>query len=141
MMHSPSDEPLGLTAVGIFLLFGMCMAALAGVTLWHPGTFLDRAWALNPRAYIQLSALGTRLAAAFSLLSLAMALAALGWFGRRRWGWQLTVLIISTQVIGDLVSFIQGEYLRAGTGVAIAGALLVYLTRKKTRRAFLRSVA
>jgi len=48
----------GFTAVGVFLLFGMSMASLAGITLAWRGTFLDRVWALNPTAYTQLAPWG-----------------------------------------------------------------------------------
>ena len=39
----PLAKP-ALTAIGIFLLFGATMAALAGVILLNPGTWLDHLW-------------------------------------------------------------------------------------------------
>jgi hypothetical protein len=39
---SEKGTPRGLTAIGIFLLFGTVMAFLAGTTLVWRGTFLDR---------------------------------------------------------------------------------------------------
>ena len=42
-----TNEP-AFVAIGLFLLFGMTMAALAGTTLVWPGTTLDRIWVLNP---------------------------------------------------------------------------------------------
>jgi hypothetical protein len=44
--------------------------------------------------------------------------------------------IIATQVLGDLVNFLMGDFVRGGTGIAIAGALLLYLLRPKVRAAF-----
>ena len=38
----------GLTAFGVFLLWGASMAFLAAVTLTWRGTVLDRVWAINP---------------------------------------------------------------------------------------------
>ena len=43
--------PQGMAAVGSFLFFGAAMAFFAGATLIWRGTFLDRVWDLNPRAY------------------------------------------------------------------------------------------
>ncbi|HVI80337.1 MAG TPA: hypothetical protein VM715_19715, partial [Candidatus Acidoferrum sp.] len=67
-------------AVGVFLLFGMSMASLAGLTLAWRGTFLDRIWALNPTAYTQLAPLGRLVGAAFLLLAVALGVAQLDGF-------------------------------------------------------------
>jgi hypothetical protein len=112
------------------------MACLAGTTLVWPGTILDRIWALNPRAYNQLSPLGRSVGIPFLILSLALAVAGLGWFKRRRWGWQLAVVVIATRVLGDFVNVVRGQLVQGGLGIAIAGALLAYLLRPKTRSAF-----
>lgn len=106
-----APSPRGMTAIGVFLLFGATMACIAGITLVQPGTVLDRMWALNP----------------FS---------GLGWFKRQRWGWQLAVIIIAIQVFGDFVNVFHGHPLQGGIGIAIAGALLVYILRPNIRAAF-----
>lgn len=112
------------------------MAFLAGATLLWPGTFLDRMWALNPRAYNQLAPLGKPVGLVFLSLAAALALAAAGWLKRRRWGWRLAVAIIGTQVLGDLVSIFYGRLVQGLAGVTIAGALLFYITRPNVRSAF-----
>lgn len=125
-----------MMAIGAFLIFGACMAALAGTTLMWRGTALDRIWVLNKSAYRQLSPAGTYIGVLFLLLSATLATAAVGWFNRNVWGWRLAVGIISTQVTGDLVNLVRGDFVRGGTGLAIAGALLFYLLRPKVRAAF-----
>ncbi len=65
-----------------------------------------------------------------------MVIASVGWFKRRLWGWGLAVGIISTQVAGDSVSLLMGDFVHGGTGLAIAGALLLYLLRRRVRTAF-----
>lgn len=110
------------------------MAALAATTLMWSGTILDRIWALNPKAHLQLAPLGSRLA--FLLLALALAVAAIGWFQKKEWGWRLTVCIIAIQVLGDLVNLTGGDYIRGGIGSVIAGALLIYLCRPPVRALF-----
>jgi hypothetical protein len=126
----------GMAAIGIFLLFGAVTAFLGGTSLvWH-GTRLERIWALNPRAYRELAPLGKAVGISFLLLSVALIVAAVGWFKRRVWGWRLTVAIIATQVLGDLVNMIRGHVVEGGIGVVIAGGLLVYLLRANVRNTF-----
>jgi hypothetical protein len=131
-----ASKPPGFTAVGVFLFFGAIMASLAATTLLWRGTALDRVWDLNPIAYRQLAPLGSKVGILFLLLGAALAMAAVGWFRRRRWGWRLAVAIIATQVLGDFVNCIRGDLLRGGVGVLIAGALLLFLLRPQIRAAF-----
>jgi hypothetical protein len=95
--------------------------------LARPGSALDRIWNLNPRAHEELAPFGRVVGIPFLLLGATLAVASLGWFKRRRWGWQLAVAIIATQVLGDLVNIFRGDLLRGGIGFLIAGALLSYL--------------
>ncbi len=112
------------------------MAALAGITLVFPGTILDRSWRLNPVAYAHLAPLGAPVGIAFLLLALVLAVAATGWWCRRRWGWILAVVIIVIQVLGDFLNLLRGDVLRGAAGVVIASALLFYMTRLRMRAAF-----
>ncbi len=131
----PTTAP-GLTAVGIFLLFGSLMAFLAGSTIVWKGTPLDRMWLLNPLAFQRLARFGQLIGIPFFILSALLALAAIGWIKRRLWAWWLAVAIISTQVLGSAVNFFLGHLLQGGTGALLAGALLFYLLRSNTRGAF-----
>jgi hypothetical protein len=126
----------GFTTIGIFLFFGAVMASFAATTLLWRGTPLDRAWALNPSAYKQLAPLGSMVGVLFLLLGAALATAGLGWFRRRLWGWRLAVVIIGIQVLGDFVNCVRGDWLRGGTGVIIAGALLLFLLQPRIRAMF-----
>ena len=127
MRDATGPKPRGFTAIGVFLFFGAVMASLAATTLLWRGTVLDRLWTLNPTAYKQLAPLGRIVGILFLALSAALITAGIGWFQRRVWGWRLMVVIISTQVLGDVVSCVRGDWLRGGTGVIIAGALLLFL--------------
>ena len=126
----------GVIAIGVFLVFGSAMALLAGITLVRPGTILDCVWALNPHAYSQLSLAGKAVGVLFLLLSGALVIAGVGWLRRRKWGWALAVVIISTQVLGDLVNALRGQVLQGFIGVLLAGALLLYMTRPQVRVVF-----
>ncbi|HEY2109788.1 MAG TPA: hypothetical protein VGH17_07790 [Candidatus Acidoferrales bacterium] len=129
-------ENFGLTAMAVFLFFGAAMATFAGITLLFPGSFLDPIWRLNPDAGEQLRQLGRGVGIAFLGLGAAMIAAAVGWIKRHFWGWALAVVIVASQVLGDLVNAFRGEWLKGVLGAAIAGALLVYLTRRNVRDAF-----
>jgi hypothetical protein len=129
----------GLTAMAVFLVFGATMATLAGITLLFPGSFLDPIWRLNPEAGEQLHQLGRGIGIAFLGLGAAMVAAAIGWIKRRFWGWALAVIIIASQVLGDLVNALRGEFLKGAVGVAVAGALLIYLLQPRVRSAFVRN--
>ena len=135
-MVKRSDRSFGLTAMAVFLVFGATMATLAGITLLFPGSFLDPIWRLNPEAGEQLRQLGRGIGVAFLGLGAAMVAAAIGWIKRRFWGWALAVIIIASQVLGDLVNAVRGEFWKGAVGVVIASALLVYLIRPATRGAF-----
>ncbi len=125
-----------MTAVGGFLFFGATMALLAGFTLLWPGTLLDQAWRLNPDAHRQLVQFAKPAGTLFLGLSAALVTAGLGWFKRRYWAWQLAVVIIAIQVVGDLTNAILGHFVKGGIGAIIAGALLFYLWRRRVRSAF-----
>jgi hypothetical protein len=133
-----NGRPLGFGAIGVFLFFGATMASLAATTLLLPGTALDRAWRLNPTAYKQLFPLGSRIGILFLLLAVLLVVSGVGWFQHRLWGWRLAVAIIATQVIGDIVNLVRGDWLRGGTGFIIAGTLLLYLLTSRVRGAFSR---
>jgi hypothetical protein len=129
-------KPRGFICVGLFLFFGAIMASLAATTLLWRGTYVDRIWTLNPTAYKQLAPMGRMLGILFFLLAASLLAAGIGWFRRRLWGWRLAVVIIATQVAGDVVNCVRGDLLRGGTGVLIAGTLLLFLLRPRNRAAF-----
>jgi hypothetical protein len=129
-------SPRGMTAMGIFLLLGAVMASLVGTTLVWRGTALDNMWALNPRAYKELTTFGRPVGIPFLVLGIVLAVASIGWFKYRLWGWRLAVAIIATQILGDLVNAFMGDVVRGSIGFVIAVALLVYLLRSEIRSAF-----
>jgi hypothetical protein len=112
------------------------MASLAGFTLVWRGTALDWIWTFNPRAYVELAPLGKPIGLLFLFLASALAIAGTGWLKRRRWGWQLAVVIIGTQALGDMANIFYGRIIQGVIGVTIAGALLFHMTRPFIRACF-----
>lgn len=137
MAELPSTRrPRGWLAIGIFLLWGAAMATLAGITLVFPGTLLDRIWVLNPVGHAGLTALGRGVGFLFPLLGLTLAAAGIGWLKKRHWGWILALLLIAGNALGDLLRLLSGAWLEGAVGVLIAGALLIYMTRRAMRNVF-----
>jgi hypothetical protein len=87
-------------------------------------------------AYKQLVPLGGTVGVVFLLLGAVLTTAGIGWFRRRLWGWRLAVAVISTQVLGDVVNCVRGEWLRGGVGIIIAGTLLLLLLQTRIRAMF-----
>jgi hypothetical protein len=135
MVHAAKPSK-GVTLMGILLAFGAAMGALAGALLIWPGSFLDRLWALNPVARVQLVPLGAWIGIPFLLLGATLALTCVLWFQRRLWGWRLAVGIIAAQVLGGLVHVLYGEVLQGLTGLAVSSALLFYLFRPHVKSLF-----
>jgi len=129
-------RPAAFVAIGIFFIFGATMAAYAAATLLWPGTPLDALWALNRQAHTALAPVGRIAGALFVVLSLALAAAAVGWLRRRFWGWLLGVVILALNTTGDLANLVRGEALKGAIGVAIAGLLLIYISRREVRNYF-----
>jgi len=131
-----STRPAGFIPLGMFFFFAATMASYAAVTLLFPGTFLDRAWTLNPSGHSQLLPLGKIVALPFAILGVVALLTAIGWFRRRRWAWIVGVLTIAVNLAGDLANMLVGEFWKGVVGVTIAGLLLIYMTRPGVRRYF-----
>ena len=74
----------------------------------------------------------------FLAVAFALLMAGVGWLRRRRWGKMLGTSLIVVNLIGDLANAIQGERMKGVIGVVIAGLLLVYMTRPRMRRYFVR---
>lgn len=138
-MTASSHSPAVLRLFGFFLIFATTMAALASFLLLKPGTLLDRAWALNPRAHAQFASLGALIPwVGFGFVGLAIlgAYTARLWFQRRLLGWRFAVVGIALQAIGDAVNFLRGERLAGLVGLLIASILLAFLLSQRVKAAF-----
>jgi uncharacterized membrane protein YccC len=65
-----------------------------------------------------------------------MVTASIGCFRRRIWGWWLTITIFVINGLSDAGQILIGHFLEGGIGVAVAGAILFYLSRPKVRGTF-----
>lgn len=132
--HIP--KPKGFLAIGVFFVVGAVLTVASGLTLLFPGTLLDRIWFFKEDAHRQLLTLGRPAGLLFLLLTIALLLAGMGWLKRRLWGWRLGVVLITTNLAGDIVRTFLGSWIEGTLGILLAGLLLFYLTRPGVRGYF-----
>jgi len=129
-------RPLGLTLLSIFFAFGCVMASISCLALLVPGGFLEPLWRLNPQARLALGTMGLLGVALMLIVAVACALAAIGLWIRAPWGYQLAVVVLAVNLVGDVLNVVLRGDLRALIGVPIAGAFIFYLLSSRTRSHF-----
>ena len=121
--------PLGLKLLVAFFSFGAAMCLLTIVLLARPGTALDWLWRLNPEAQANLQSLGALAILMMTVVGSACALAAFGLARRKRWATSLAILVLSVNLLGDLINALVRHDFRTLIGLPIAGVLIWYLLR------------
>jgi len=117
-----------------FFAFGAMMCILAIVLLVFPGTKLDSLWNLNPDARLAFQSLGSWSVLLMLTVGTGCALAAIGLSHERLWGVPQAIAILFISIIGDLVNVLTRHDYRPFIGVPIAGVMIFYLARFRTRR-------
>jgi len=130
-------RPKTVPVVAGFLFLATAIAAVVGASLLFPGPLLDRLWELNKPGEAAFRAMGKISGLLLLGLGVGTALAGAGMLKGRRWAWRLAVALFVVNGCGDVVGFIAtGDWLRSGSGVAVAAAFLWALTRVQVRRYF-----
>ena len=110
----------------------MCLLTI--VLLVFPGTTLDSLWNLNPDARVAFQSLGSLSVLLMLTVGTGCALTAIGlWYGKL-WGVPLAIAILFINIIGDLVNVLIRHDYRPFIGGPIAGVMIFYLARFRTRR-------
>lgn len=131
-------KPVGIFLIAIFFALATCVLISVGLALLFPGTEMEAIWRLYPARRALLMPHRNWLGPGFLTLAFAMACASIGCFRRRTWGWSLAVAIFALNGIGDAVQLAMGHWIEGAVGVIVAGAVLLYLSRLNTKRAFRR---
>ena len=130
-------RPRTVPIVAGFLFAATAIAAVVGVSLLFPNPLLDRLWELNKPGAAAFRAMGR--AAGLLLLALAVGTAAAGrgLLHGRRWAWWFSIALFTINGFGDLIGlFVTRDWLRSGSGVAVAAAFVAALARPGVRRYF-----
>lgn len=97
---------------------------------------LEVVWKLYPARRSLLMPYRMWLGPGFLILAIVMVSASVGCFRRRIWGWWLAITIFVINGLSDAGQILVGHFLEGGIGVAVAGAILFYLSRPKVRGTF-----
>lgn len=106
------------------------MCALTIVLLLFPGTRLNAIWGLNPGARPAFESMGNIAILLMLMVGLACGLAAIGLAHGAKWGCRVAIVILSVNLIGDLLGAFLRRDLRTLIGVPIAGAMIFYLVNR-----------
>ena len=113
-----------------FFAFGAMMCVFTIGLLLFPGTAFDSLWRLNPEAHSEFQSLGNWPLLLMIIVGTACALAAFGLWRGTHWGIRLALIILSLNLLGDLINTAVRRDYRALIGLPIAGAMIWYLTAK-----------
>jgi hypothetical protein len=122
--------------LAVFFVFGTAMTALASLSLAWPDGPLAAMWRLKPDEFAKMRALGPLVPIGFSALSLTMAVTAYATLARRRWGWWLAVFIFAVNGLSDAARALVASEWSSLIGVAVAGLVLWWLSRRDVRAMF-----
>src|SRR6476659_8142275 len=87
-----------------FFAFGTTMCALTIALLLFPGTVLDALWGLNPEAHLAFQSLGWSAVLIMLVVGTGCAFAAIGLWQQRRWGIWTAVIVLSVNLVGDVLN-------------------------------------
>ena len=117
-----------------FFSFGALMCALTIGLLLFPGSTLDALWRVNPEARSSFQSIGNAAFPLMGVVGIGCALAAVGLWRNARWGRQIAIVILSINIVGDLLNAVLRHDYRALIGLPIGGAMIVYLARYRESR-------
>ena len=117
----------------VFFALGATMCALTIVLLLFPGTSLDSLWRLNPEAHSTFRYLGRMSVLLMFVVGTGCAFAAIGMWQGSRWGVRLALVILSVNILGDLVNALMRHDLRTLIGLPVGGAMIAFLVRNRKK--------
>ena len=97
---------------------------------------MEPVWKLNPEAHEAFQSLGRWSILLMLVVGTACASAAIGLAGRKRWGWQIAIGVLTVNLLGDTINALVRHDYRTLIGLPIGGALILYLTSKRIRDFF-----
>jgi uncharacterized membrane protein (DUF2068 family) len=119
--------------LALFFAFGTSMCLLTAVLLFIPGTPLDSLWRFNPEAQSAFQSLGKASILLMLSVGTGCAFAAIGLWRDRPWGTWVALIILSVNILGDLLNAFARHDIRTLIGLPIGGAMIIYLVRVRKK--------
>jgi hypothetical protein len=137
-MHSAraTDRPGGVTALACLFAVGVLASGLSVISLLDPNGPLEPMWILNPRARESFARMGGWAPLLLSVVCVACAACAYGFFAGKRWAYPLGVGGLIVNMTGDVVNAALGIEPRAAFGVPVVAGILWYLSSRRVRHFF-----
>jgi hypothetical protein len=132
-MATIPDRPGGVTALSLFFVFGATMSGLTAFLLSFPGTFLDAAWQLNPRAHEGFASMGGWAVVLMIAVCAACTTAAIGLWRCERWGYLTAVTVLAINLAGDTLNAFVAHDWRTLIGLPVGGVMIAYLVTRRRR--------
>jgi uncharacterized membrane protein len=105
------------------------MCGLTIGLLLFPGSALDSLWRLNPGARVAFQSFGAWSFVLMAATGIACLFAAIGLWRSAVWGTRLALIILSINVLGDLLNALLRHDYRALIGLPIGAAMIFFLVR------------
>lgn len=133
------NRPIGVTALSIFFMTATAITVVAAISLLLPNGFLEPIWRLNPRGRAGLGAIGAWAVVLFVVVGCACAVAAIGLWRGARWGYVAAIIVLSINLLADIINVVSRIEPRAAIGIPIVILILAYMTSQRVRHFFRRS--
>jgi len=120
-------RPTSITLLSLFFVLGTLASGLTVVMLLLPGTSLDLLWRINPPAHEAFAGMKVFGVYVMSMVCLSCAMAAVGLWRGRRWGFWIATSMLSVNLLGDAINFLFLSDWRTLIGLPIAGLMIAGL--------------
>src|SRR5262249_488738 len=97
-------RPTAIALLSLFFVLGTFASGLTVVMLLLPGSSLDLLWRLNPRAHQAFADMGPNAVFVMSMVCWSCAVAAVGLWRCRLWGFWTAICLLSINLLGDTIN-------------------------------------
>jgi len=122
--------------LAVFFGGGAMVAGTSVFALLFPGSMLQEIWRLNPDAHANFETMGAWSILLLVSVTIACFVAARGLSVRARWGWQVALGLLMTNLAGDVANAVLRHNVRTLIGVPIAGTMILFLWSDAVRSEF-----